>query len=247
MKQMSLSADEFSSASIVHPLSYVLFRQMPMQGYGRYAIERSQVVMRAPFLSNQMVESLYRASSWPHALSNCSFEIIRRRCPELLSIPTDVGGLGSGPAALRWAHRIYRKSLAKAEYLTSHGASHSLALLSGCLPEGVLETRFLGVDKFQHFRYWIRSSISTYVQDVLRPGDDSRLAEWFDLQRVAVIVNEHVAGRRNYTDEIDKVLTVALTYKLLLSPTRTVAICSTPAPLKIRDLATAPAHDMAGL
>ena len=40
---------------------------------------------------------------------------------------------------------------------------------------------------------------------------------WFDMPRVAQMVNDHIAGRANYTDEIDKLLTVAVAQKTLFA------------------------------
>jgi len=209
-EQINESAAAFSATSS-NPLSAALFQQVPFQGYGRYAIERSQVVMRAPFLADGVVRWLYRAPASVRESSACATAVIGRR-PDLLSIPTDLGLLGTGPAFVR---RASRRALIKAEYLTSHGAPDWLARLSARLPMSLIETRFLGVDKFQHFRFWIRHDLAGFVRETLIHDHNGDLGTWFDMPRVARMVNDHIDGRANYTDAIDKLLTVALTQKTL--------------------------------
>ena len=50
--------DAFTNTTAQNPVSFALFDQIPSQGYGRYAIERSQVLMRAPFLASDVVKWL---------------------------------------------------------------------------------------------------------------------------------------------------------------------------------------------
>ena len=113
--------------------------------------------------------------------------------------------------------RATRRALIKAEYLTSHGAPDWLARLSARLPAPLMETRFLGVDKFQPFRFWLRRDLASYLRDTLTSDGNSDLNRWFDMSRVAQLVNDHIEGRANYTDELDKLLTVSLTYKTLFA------------------------------
>jgi asparagine synthase (glutamine-hydrolysing) len=216
-KQMSESAGAFST-TIRNPLSATLFQQLPFQGYGRYAIERSQVVMRSPFLADEVVRWLYRAPTAVRESRAGAAAVIGRR-PELLTIPTDLGLLGTRPSFIR---RASRRALIKAEYLTSHGAPDWVARLSARLPGSLMETRFLGVDKFQHFRFWMRRDLAGFVRETLIHDNNDDLAPWFDMPTVARMVNDHIDGRANYTDEIDKLLTVALTQKTLFGRFRRI-------------------------
>jgi len=198
-------------------LSAALFQQVPYQGYGRNAIERSQVQVQSPFLDSEVIRWLYRAPAATRESPATAAAVIARR-PDLLSIPTDGGLLGGRPS---WWKHASRRALIKMEYLTSHGAPDWLARLSSALPPHVIETRFLGVDKFHHFRFWIRHHLPNLVRDTLTEHRDG-LAAWFDMHRVNRMVTDHIDGRANHTDAIDKLLTVAITQKrLLASPTST--------------------------
>jgi len=209
------AAQAFSHAS-ANSLSAALFNQMPLQGYGRYAIERSQLLTSSPFLADEAVEWLYRAPAHVRASSESAATIIRRK-PGLVAFPTDVGVLGTGNPAVR---KAWRKAVIKAEYLTSHGAPDWMAKLASRLPASLLETRFLGVDKFTHFRFWMRHDLAGFVRETLATRDAADLDAWFDMRRVQAMVEDHIAGRANYTSEIDKVLTVAVAQKTLLADRR---------------------------
>ena len=209
---MADARQSFSATAAWHPLSYTLFQQAPHQGYGRYAIERSQVVMRSPFLDNDVVTSLYQAPVAMRTSLEPVLQVLSRR-PELVALPTDIGCLGRGPRVTQRARQAYRRAVVKAEYLTSHGAPDWMAALTTRIP--VLETAFLGRDKFQHFRLWTRNELAPFVRETLRRNRES-LDPWFDMSRVAQMVEQHVAGAANYTAQIDQVVTVGLLHETLL-------------------------------
>jgi asparagine synthase (glutamine-hydrolysing) len=208
MQQLVREAGQtFARTTHEHPLSFTLFHQMPHQGYGRYAVERSQVIVRSPFLANDVVETLYQAPAAARGSVETVLRILRSR-PALAAIPTDTGRLGQGPAFVRLLRRAYRRAVIKSEYLTGHGAPDWFATLSARMP--VLEAPFVGRDKFQHFRRWMRDEMSGFVRSVLLDDGGNRLSPWFDRHRVSTMVEEHIAGRANYTDELDKIVTVVL-------------------------------------
>jgi len=196
----------FAQATNEHPLSFTLLQQLPHQGYGRYAVERSQVIVRSPFLANDVVEALYQAPASARGSVDAVLKILQSR-PVLAAISTDTGRLGRGPGLVRLLRRAYRRAVIKSEYLTGHGAPDWFTAMSARLP--LLEAPFVGRDKFQHFRRWMRDELSGFVRSVLI-DDGNRLSPWFDRRRVATMVEDHIAGRANYTDELDKIITVVL-------------------------------------
>lgn len=204
----------FSATAPAHPLSFTLFQQAPNQGYGRYAVERSQVLMRSPFLSEDVVRSLYQAPLSTRTSTDMVVRLLAAR-PQLIAIPTDIGRLGRGPRAVQALRHAWRRAIVKAEYLTSHGAPDWMAALTARLPP--LERAFLGRDKFQHFRLWTRQQLSSHVRDVLVRDGRAALEAWFDTPRIAAMVEAHVAGRANYTEEIDRLITIAIMHQTLIS------------------------------
>lgn len=203
-------ARTFAETDDWNPLSYTLFHQLPHQGFGRYAVERSQVQMRSPFLANNVVRALYQAPATTRSSIDVVSRVLMRR-PALISIPTDTGRLGQSTLPVTLLRQAYRRTLVKAEYLTSHGAPDWMAALSARVP--FIETAFLGRDKFQHFRVWMRNELAGWVRDVLIHDNQAALEPWFDMRIVSLMVENHVAGRANYTDEIDKLMTIAMLSK----------------------------------
>jgi hypothetical protein len=181
--------------------------------------------MRSPFLSEDVVRSLYQAPLATRTSTDLVERLLASR-PQLIAIPTDIGRLGRGPGAVRAIRHAYRRAIVKAEYMTSHGAPDWMAALSAHVP--LLETAFLGRDKFQHFRLWMRGPLSTMVREILNDDARAPLEQWFDTGRVAAMVEDHVAGRANYTDEIDRVLTVAVMHRTLLSSVNLDAAAAIP-------------------
>ena len=225
MAKLKESEEGFSRKSTLNALSFTLFHQAPGQGYGRYAIERSQVVMRSPFLDNDIVKWLYHAPPFSRRAGKCSSAVIERQRPELRGIPTDQGLLGPHDGPVRFARRMYRRIISKAEYWTGDGAPHWFAGLTASRPASLIERTFRGRHTFQHFRPWFREELAELVRETLLNGNQTDLACWFDMDRVKRMVNDHLEGRGNYTDEIDKLLTIALATRTLLKA------CTSPLPV----------------
>jgi hypothetical protein len=66
----------------------------------------------------------------------------------------------------------------------------------------------------------MRRHLAEFLRDTLLRDTSVDLAPWFDMGRVSIMVNDHIAGRANHTDALDKVLTVATAQKTLLTPDR---------------------------
>lgn len=208
--------DAFGSLNQMPPLSFTLLRQAP-SGYGRYAIERSQLTVRSPFLDDRVVEVLYRRPRQMAPATDPSVFLVGRRRPDLLGIPTDRGLLGGGGRLRRRALRVYREALFKAEYLTGHGAPHGVAQMTRRPPGRLLERMFVGRHKFLHPRIWMRGSLGEYVQSVLAEAEGA-LDAICEPGTVRRVLQDHRNGSRNYWEELDKLLTISAAHRLLLRP-----------------------------
>ena len=89
------------------PESFTLFKQAPA-GYGRYAIERSQVAVLSPFLDEKVIELIYQRPTRFAEGEDPSIRVIDACNPGLSEIPTDRGLLGGGSWPGRTARRIHR-------------------------------------------------------------------------------------------------------------------------------------------
>lgn len=195
-----------------HPLSFVVFQQIPWHYQGLLALEETQVTMRSPFLDNDLVRTAFRAP--PSARGDAIYwRFIGELYPALRSIASDRGAGGYGwRGALS---RLLGEAEFKAEYLCDYGMPHWAAPIDRALGR-LSPARFvLGRHKFSHFRSWYRTALADFVQEVLL--DPATLRRPF-LQRHAVetVVRDHLDGRRNYTIEIHKLLTIELIHRLLV-------------------------------
>jgi asparagine synthase (glutamine-hydrolysing) len=66
-----------------------------------------------------------------------------------------------------------------------------------------------------HFRVWYRDYLADYVREIML--DARSLARpYVNREGVRRIVNGHLAGHRNYTTEIHRLLTLELTHRLFV-------------------------------
>lgn len=205
----------FEDIISIDAVSFALFHQAPSQGYGRLTIERSQVVLRSPFMDNDLVRFAYRAPQSLSSITELSLEIISKYKPVLLTIPTDRGLLLGSERLRYFVQQLYRETLFKAEYWSSHGMPTWLAKISWKGFERFLQDNFLGRHKFQHFRLWSQQHLSDYISDILMQGSYD-LRQFFSKHQVETMINDHLTGRNNYLDQIDKLLTIYLTYHFFL-------------------------------
>jgi asparagine synthase (glutamine-hydrolysing) len=90
--------------------------------------------------------------------------------------------------------------------------------LSPLRPEHI----FLGQHKPFHFRVWYRDALAGYIKEMLL---DSRALSrpYIERKRLEAIVRGHLAGDRNYTTELHKVLTLELLHRLFIDSKTTEA------------------------
>ena len=112
----------FEEKSSTPNLSFSAFFQAPHQSFGRLAIERSQIIPLTPFMSNDILACIYQKPAGLDGFA-ASKAVIGKFRPDLLTIPTDRGYLGTDGKLFESFRRIVNESLFKAEYLMSHGAT----------------------------------------------------------------------------------------------------------------------------
>jgi asparagine synthase (glutamine-hydrolysing) len=134
---------------------------------------------------------------------------------ELANIPTDRRILYQPIPAITKFQHLYAEFTAKAEYAYDYGMPQWVAGIDHMLTPLHLENLFLGRHKFYHFRVWYRDRLSQYLKDILL---DSRALTrpYLDGKRLEKILLSHIQGKKNYTVEIQKVLTAELIQRQLI-------------------------------
>ena len=132
-----------------------------------------------------------------------------------MRIRTDRGLAGERRGLSASILNNYLEFTAKAEYAYDYGMPQWLAKIDYRLKRLHPERLFLGRHKFYHFRIWYREFLSRYVQEMLL--DERSLSRPY-VQRSAVhaIVQDHIAGKRNYTLAINKLLTLELIHRAFI-------------------------------
>jgi asparagine synthase (glutamine-hydrolysing) len=203
----------YANALRGHPLSFAVFRQAPWHHYGSLALEETQLSMRSPFLDNDFVRTVFRAPDSACVSDDICLRLISEGNPSLRRILTDRGIGGGVRNPLGIASHAVLEFLFKAEYAYDYGMPQWIAGIDHCLSALRLQRLFLGRHKFSHFRVWYRDILSTYVREMLL--DPRSLGRpYLERHRIEAMVQAHLAGYRNYTTEIHKLVTLELVHRL---------------------------------
>jgi asparagine synthase (glutamine-hydrolysing) len=207
----------YANIADAHPLSFAAFRQAPWHHHSLLALEETQLTLRSPFLDNELVRINYRAPAAVLGSNAVRLRLITDGNPALAQIPTDMGVGVRGETLLGAIAQRYHAFTFKAEYAYNHGMPQWLARTDHILAPFHLERLFLGRHKYYHFRVWYRDSLANYVRAMLL---DSRTLSRPYLQKnpLQTMVQHHLKGDRNYTNEIHRVLSLELVHRLFLDP-----------------------------
>jgi asparagine synthase (glutamine-hydrolysing) len=212
-EQIAAGIETYHAARRCHPISFVAFRQSPWHHYGVLGLEQTQVAIRSPFLDNDVVKTAYRAPGPDTIAANekARARLIREGNPALAKIRTDRGSGGLNSALTH----LYLEFFFKAEYAYDMGMPQWMARIDHLFAPLHLERIWLGRHKPFHFRVWYRDQLRDYVRQILL--DDRALARPY-LNRAGVerVVNGHLRGDENHTDEIHRLLSLELAHRLFV-------------------------------
>lgn len=205
--------ETYRSIVSTHPVSFAVFKQAPWHHYGLLALEETQVSLRSPYLDNDLVRSVFRAPRSTFDSYDLCLRLIADGSPALRRIPTDRGVGRAGPVGS--VLRKWDEFLVKAEYAYDYGMPHWLARIDHALTPFHSERLFLGRQKFNHYRVWYRDILADYIGGVLL--DRKALSRsYVEKRKVVKVVQGHLRGDRNYTNEIHTLLTLELLHRLFI-------------------------------
>lgn len=214
---VSQAEDTYAQIRREHPVTFAAFRQSQWHHYGVFALEQTQLSVRAPFLDNEFVRTVYRAPDCDGSNGDVRLRLIRDGNSVLGQIRTDRGIGGTSRRLAAAASRSFLEFTVKAEYAYDYGMPQWVARIDHFFSPLHFERLFLGRHKFTHFRVWYRDSLSEYVrQMLLDPLTLSR--PYIKRKGLESIVRGHLKGDRNYTTEIHKLLTLEILHRLFIDP-----------------------------
>lgn len=199
-----------------HPLSFAVFKQAPWYQHGVRALEQTQLSLRSPYLDNELVRTVFRAPESAVTSDHIYLRLIADANPTLRRIWTDRGPIDGSPTNLSaLAGRGVLGFLNKAEYAYDYVMPQWLARIDHVLAPFRMERLFLGRNRFFHFRVSFRDALSEYVRDVLLDRR-TRSRPYLEPHALEAVVRGHLKGDRNYTTEIEKLLTLELIHRLFI-------------------------------
>ena len=205
----------YANISKDRSLSFLAFKQVPWYHYARLALEQTQVTLRSPFLDNDLVALAYQVPPDLAIDIGFSLRLIAEGNQTLSRIPTDRGVLFRPIPIINKARRRYQEFTIKAEYAFDYGMPQWLSKLDHLFALLQLERIFLGRHKFYHFRVWYRNELSQYVKSLLL-DPRTRARPYLQGKYLEEIVNSHLNGNGNYTQEIHWLLTSELIQRHLI-------------------------------
>jgi len=209
------ASETFAKEIQGHAVSFAVFKQCPWNHFGILAVEQTQISLRTPFLDNDFVRTIFRAPESALRSNEDSLRLIRDGNSGLLQISTDRGLAGNKGRISGVLHRTFLQLQFKAEYAYDMGMPQHMAQVNHALSALRFERLFLGRHKVFHFRIWYRDELAGYVREILLdPLSLSR--PYLDRKRLEELVQRHLKGNRNYTNEIHKLLTLEILQRLFL-------------------------------
>jgi asparagine synthase (glutamine-hydrolysing) len=198
-----------------HDLSFGVFRQAPWFGYGRQSVEQSQVVVRNPFLDNEFLRLMYRVPQELRKDSDLELHTIEQGNRKLLEIPTDRAERGRYGKMSSLLDHAWTWFIFKADYCYKSGMPQWLEQVHYLMRPLTPEKLVMGLHRFHYYRVWYRNELASYVCDiVLDPATRSR--PYFNPLFLEHMVARHIKGDRNYTDQIERVVSLELIQRLLV-------------------------------
>jgi asparagine synthase (glutamine-hydrolysing) len=196
-----------------HPVTFAAFQEVPWNLFGRLAAARSQVVIRTPYLDNEIVALAYRVPEELRGLSDPALRLINADDSAVREIPTDKGHLGKSQDAGKTLRRLLAKFTCKLDYLSSEGFPPWLSSFDSVATCLASTLRVVGSHKYLPYRNWFRRELAGYVTDSL--ADEGARQSFWSSDILARMAEDHIRGRKNYVHEINAVLTLAAVDRLL--------------------------------
>jgi asparagine synthase (glutamine-hydrolysing) len=205
----------FSEISGGNRLSITAFKEVPWSLYGSLASAQSQLTVRTPYMDNDLVGLAYQAPRDTKVGKELFVRLITDIDRDFMTIRTDRGIGGGSHIALSKLIEILYAVWFKLEWYYNDGLPHRLSKLDAMSTPLHPERLILGHHKYLHYRLWFRGELSNYVREILL---DRRTENrpYLNKRFVKSMVEAHLRGDRNYTNEINKAITTELMHRVLV-------------------------------
>ena len=198
-----------------HSVSFAAFQEIPWNLFGSLAAGRTQVNFRTPYLDNELVALAYRAPQEVRANSASAVRFVRETSPRLAAIPTDRGDGGTVTPLHRALRRAWAEVTFKLDYMCSEGLPFGLTAFDPFYQWCNRVMGIQGTHKFLTYRNWLQRELAPFAAERLARAAEVSLP-FIDKATVLTLAKRHASGAKNFTREINAVLTLESVDRLLL-------------------------------
>jgi asparagine synthase (glutamine-hydrolysing) len=210
---ISFEAQKFS-AKKKDQATFAIFNEIPWNLFGSLAAGRSQVVFRTPYLDNELVALAYQSPESVCKSSLPASRLVKANSNALGEIPTDRGFAGDNYGLKFLCRRIFSEVTFKMDYYSNEGLPRALAPLDPAFKFAAAKLRLAGLHKYLHYNNWFRQELSGYLRSALA-AQEVRQSGFWNPDFLKHMADDHIAGRKNYSPEINAVLTLGAVERLL--------------------------------
>jgi asparagine synthase (glutamine-hydrolysing) len=209
------SAPPLFGNGITHPITFAAFREVPWNLFGSLAAGRSQVAFRTPYLDNDIVALAYQA---PEHLRNSplpAWSLVKANRTALSRLPTDRRPPPDGRFLGSFLRRLFAEATFKLDYLNNEGWPNWLSPFDPIFARVTSNLKIHGLHKYLHYRRWYQLQLADYVQNVISDARNQQ-GQFWNCDFLRRMASDHIKGHKNYTLEINAVLTLEAVERLLL-------------------------------
>lgn len=197
------------------PVTFAAFKEIPWNLYGNLSAGWCQLQFRTPYLDNELVALAFQAPAPVRKSSLPSMRVVSVNNPSLSEIPTDRGFANKNSGLGFLSRRLLAEVTFKLDYYNNEGFPQVLASVEPILKYASSRLGLVGTHKFLHYRSWFQNEFASYVRETTSIARQ-RLGNLFDPGFLETMAGAHIDNNRNYSLEINAVLTLEAVDRLLL-------------------------------
>lgn len=207
--------ETFIATSNMNKISFALFKEIPWRLHGSLVAAQSQLTVRSPYMDNDLVRLVYQAPSRALVGNETMLRLISNNNPVLGNIPNDMGEAPPGFPQVLGLAKLLRKFLFKIEWYYGSGMPDWMMKVNNAVSLAHPERMFLGWHRYLFYRLWFQSQLSGYVKEILLDKQTNQRPFW-KKDYLEKIIARHLSGIGNYTNEINRVLTIELIHRRII-------------------------------
>jgi len=208
--------ETFMATSDMNEVSFAVFKEIPWRLYGSLNAAQSQLTVRSPYMDNDLIRLVYQAPADALVGNELMLRLIADNNRILSRITTD---MGDGPSRYVWMslwRKLLRKFLFKLEWYYSSGLPDWMMKINNSARVLRTERMFLGWHRYLFYRLWFQNELSGCVKEILL-DKQTRERPYWKKDSLEKMMAKHMSGDGNYTNEINKVLTVELIHRHIIN------------------------------